>query len=212
MHRRALFGVIAASAALLAASAVAAAQGTLTASPSIVQRGATVTFNGGTCSAGTSAILLSKLFPGHAYGVGAVSVRVRANGRFTARFAVPTSVADGNYSVTARCGGANLGVVTHVRVQGGTFVTLLAAPSVVRRGGTVTIKGGVCTANSNAILLSKLFPGHAYGVGSITAKTGANGRFSRTYVVPKSKAPGSYSITARCGGGTLGVIARVRVS
>src|SRR3954447_22377902 len=122
MHRRALFGVIAASAALLAASAVAAAQGTLTASPSIVERGATVTFNGGTCSAGTSAILLSKLFPGHAYGVGAVSVRVRANGRFTARFAVPTSVADGNYSVTARCGGANLGVVAHVRVQGGTFV------------------------------------------------------------------------------------------
>ena len=124
----------------------------------------------------------------------------------------PTTVANGNYSVTARCGGGNLGVVAHVRVQGGAYVTLKAAPAVVRRGGSITITGGVCAANSNAILLSKLFPGHAYGVGAINAKTGANGRFSRTYVVPNSKAPGSYTITARCGGGTLGIVARVRVS
>ena len=139
-------------------------------------------------------------------------MRVRTNGRFTARFAVPTTIADGNYGVTARCGGGNLGVVAHVRVKGGTYVTLKAAPAVVTRGGTITITGGVCTANSTAILLSKLFPGHAYGVGALNAKTGANGRFSRTYVVPSSKAPGRYTITARCGGANLGVIARVRVS
>jgi hypothetical protein len=177
-----------------------------------VQRGAKVTFRGGTCSAGSTAILLSKLFPGHAYGVGALNAKVGSNGRFSQAFAVPTTVADGNYSVTARCGGANLGVVAHVRVRGGVFVTLTAAPAVVHRGGTITIKGGICTANSQAILLSKLFPGHAYGIGTLTATTGANGRFSRTYVVPSSKAPGSYTITARCGGANLGVIARVRVS
>jgi hypothetical protein len=155
---------------------------------------------------------LSKLFPGHAYGVGAIYAKVGSNGHFSRRFAVPTTVADGTYGVTARCGGGNLGVSAHVRVQGGVFVTLTAAPAVVRRGGIVTIKGGVCAANSNTILLSKLFPGHAYGIGSIVAKTGANGRFSRTYAVPKSSKPGSYTITARCGGATLGVVARVRVS
>ena len=189
-----------------------AAQGTLTASPSTVKRGATVTFSGGTCTAGSQAILLSKVFPGHAYGVGSITAKVGSNGRFSRAFAVPTSVADGNYSVTARCGGGNLGVVAHVRVQGGVFVTLKATPAVVRRGGTVTITGGVCTPNSNAILLSTLFPGHAYGVGAITARTGSNGRFSKAYVVPQSKAPGSYAITARCGGGTLGIVAHVRVS
>ena len=212
MHRRALLGVLAASAALLAASAVAAAQGTLIASPSTVQRGATVTFSGGTCTAGSKAILLSNLFPGHAYGVGAIYANVGSNGHFSRKFAVATRVPNGNYSVTARCGGGNLGVVAHVRVQGGVFATLTAEPAVVRRGGTITIKGGVCAANSNAILLSKLFPGHAFGIGSIIAKTGANGRFSRTYAVPSSKAPGSYTISARCGGGTLGIVARVRVS
>jgi hypothetical protein len=212
MHRIALLGVIATAAVLVAASTVVAAQGVLTASPSTVKRGATVTFRGGSCTAGSSAILLSRLFPGHAYGVGAITGKVGSNGRFTRTFAVPTTVADGNYGVTARCGGGNLGVVAHVRVQGGVYVTLKAAPAVVHRGGTVTITGGVCTPNSSAILLSKLFPGHAYGVGAITAKTDANGRFSKTYVVPKSKAAGSYTITARCSGGTLGVVARVRVT
>ncbi len=211
MHRSALLGVTAASAALVAASPVAAA-GTLTASPSTVQRGQTVKFSGGTCTAGSSALLLSKLFPGHQFGVGLIKAKVGSNGHFTRAWAVPTTVADGTYGVTARCGGGNLGVVAHVRVNGGVFVTLKASPTVVKRGGTITIAGGVCSPNSNAILLSKLFPGHAYGVGAIFARTGTNGRFTRTYVVPGSKAPGSYTITARCGGGTLGVVARVRVS
>src|SRR5262249_56580012 len=134
-------------------------------------------------------------FRGHGYGVGAITAKVASNGRFSKAFAVPTTVPDGNYGVTARCGGGNVGVVAHVRVRGGVFVTLKAAPANVRRGGTITITGGVCSPNSNAILLSKLFPGHAYGVGAIFAKTGANGRFTRTYVVPQSKAPGQYTIT-----------------
>jgi hypothetical protein len=213
MHRIALFGVVAAAVALVAASAVGASHNSLTASPSTVQRGAIVKFSGAACSPASPATLISKLFPGHAFGgEGAIGARVDSSGRFTRGWAVPTSTPDGSYSVTARCGGGNLGVVAHVRVHGGVFVTLTAAPAVVRRGGTVTIAGGVCTPNSDAILLSKLFPGHAYGVGAITAKTGANGRFSKAYVVPKLKAPGSYAITARCGGGTLGIVARVRVS
>jgi len=203
--------MIAGSTALVGASAVAAA-GTLTASPSTVQRGQTVTFSGGTCTAGSYAFLLSKLFPGHQFGVGLIKAKAGSNGHFSRAWAVPTTVADGAYGVTARCGGGTLGVVAHVRVKGGVFVMLKASPAVVKRGGTITITGGVCSSNSNAILLSKLFPGHAYGVGAIFAKTGANGRFTRTYVVPQSKALGRYTITARCGGGTLGVVARVRVN
>lgn len=117
MHRRALLGVLAGSAALVAASAVAAAQGTLIASPSTVQRGATVTFSGGTCTAGSKAILLSKLFPGHAYGVGAINAKTGANGRFSRTYVVPTSKAPGTYTITARCGGGTLGIVARVRVS-----------------------------------------------------------------------------------------------
>ena len=110
--------VVSAAALVLAASpALAAGGAALTASPASVSRGSTVTFTGAGCLRGDSVILISKLFPGHAYGEGAIRTTARANGHFTRRFVVRMSTARGRYGVTARCGGANLGVVAHVRVR-----------------------------------------------------------------------------------------------
>jgi len=110
--------VVSVAALVLAASpALAAGGAALTASPASVSRGSTVTFTGAGCLRGDSVILISKLFPGHAYGEGAVRTTARANGHFTRRFVVRMSTTRGRYAVTARCGGANLGVVAHVRVR-----------------------------------------------------------------------------------------------
>jgi hypothetical protein len=60
--------------------------------------------------------LISRLFPGHAYGIGAISARVRAGGHFKRSFRVRLATAHRRFTITARCGGANLGVATHLRV------------------------------------------------------------------------------------------------
>ena len=198
-------------AALVVAASVGAAGSTLRATPGLVQAGQTVTFTGSGCRAGETVILISKLFPGHGYGAaGDITAKAAANQTFRRAFAVRTTTAAGTYTVTARCGGGNLGVVARVQVT--AKPTLRAAPRVVHRGGTVRFTGGPCIAGDTVILLSKLFPGHAYGIGDITTKAAANGTFSRTFTVSSTTAAGSYAVTARCGGGNLGVVARVRVS
>ena len=61
-------------------------------------------------------------------------------------------------------------------------------------------------------LISKLFPGHAYGgAGAIKTTARAKGHFTRRFVVPRSTALGRYVVTARCGGGNLGIAAHLRV-
>jgi len=102
---------------LAATPALAAGGAALTASPASLSRGSTVTFTGAGCLRGDSVILISKLFPGHAYGEGAIRTIARANGHFTRRFVVRMTSAPGRYAVTARCGGGNLGIVAHVRVR-----------------------------------------------------------------------------------------------
>ena len=109
--------VVTVAAFVLAATPALAAGGALTATPASVSRGSTVTFTGAGCLRGDSVILISKLFPGHAYGEGAITTKARANGRFTRRFVVRMTTAPGRYGITARCGGGNLGVVAHVRVR-----------------------------------------------------------------------------------------------
>ena len=110
--------VVAVAALVLAATpALAAGGAALAVSPASVSRGSTVTFTGAGCHRGDSVILISRLFPGHAYGEGAITTKARANGHFTRRFAVRTSTARGRYGVTARCGGGNLGIVVHITVR-----------------------------------------------------------------------------------------------
>jgi hypothetical protein len=49
-------------------------------------------------------------------GVPAVFALVRTGGKFAVRTTIPRTKKHGRYTVTARCGGGNLGVVAHLRV------------------------------------------------------------------------------------------------
>jgi hypothetical protein len=90
---------------------------TLHVSPGVAHRGTMITITGSGCHAGDTAILLSRLFPGHAYGVGAITTKVRANGHFLRRFRVRATTVRRLYGITARCGGGNLGKEAWVRVK-----------------------------------------------------------------------------------------------
>jgi hypothetical protein len=115
---RALYGVLA-TMLLVAVFArpATASSATLHVSPTTAHRGSVVTFTGSGCLPGDSVFLISRLFPGHAYGIGAISTRVRANGHFLRRFRVRSTTPRRRYTITARCGGANLGVAAHLRVR-----------------------------------------------------------------------------------------------
>jgi hypothetical protein len=90
-------------------------------SPSAAPPGSVVVFTGSVakgCASGDEVTLISRLFPGHAFGgEGAVTTRVGTHGRFTRRFRIRAGTARRSYVVTARCGGANLGVEARVRVR-----------------------------------------------------------------------------------------------
>src|ERR671937_646113 len=97
--------------------AVAVLAATLHVTPTVAARGTVVTFTGSGCTAGDTVFLISRLFPGHAYGVGAISTRARANGHFLRRFRIRLTTPPRRYGITARCGGGNLGIVVHMRVR-----------------------------------------------------------------------------------------------
>jgi hypothetical protein len=88
-------------------------------SPSAAKPGSVVVFTGSVakgCAVGDQVTLISRLFPGHAFGgEGAVSTRVGTHGGFTRRFSIRAGTARRTYIVTARCGGANLGVEARLR-------------------------------------------------------------------------------------------------
>jgi hypothetical protein len=88
--------------------------------PSTVHRGHVVTIRGnaGTCAVGNTVYVISRAFV-HTHqfaGVSAVLAKVRAGGAFGARTRIPARRHVGRYSVTARCGGGNLGIVAHLKV------------------------------------------------------------------------------------------------
>ena len=94
-------------------------------------------------------------------------------------------------------------------------VSLAATPSSVRRGGSVLVRGvaGGCTAGDTVTILSRAFPAtHSFaGVPAVLAQVGAAGRFSATTRIPTTRPSGTYLVTARCGGGNLGVSAHLTV-
>lgn len=121
MRPRLILPVIVVAAAL-AGSAVALAGGkALRLSPSSVVRGRFVTVSGSVdhgCSVRDSVTLISRAFV-HTHdfaGVAAVFAPVRANGTFRAVTRIPASRRPGRYTVTARCGGGNLGIVRYLTV------------------------------------------------------------------------------------------------
>jgi hypothetical protein len=81
---------------------------------------------------------------------------------------------------------------------------------VVRVFGTVA---GGCATGDQVTLISKAFSGtHEFaGVPAIFARSRSDGSFSKRTRVPGTRKPGRYSISGRCGGGNLGVQARLRI-
>src|SRR3954466_9653679 len=92
---------------------------------------------------------------------------------------------------------------------------LAVAPSSVAAGGSVTVTGN-CEPNTSGTAISPAFlhdaPHDFAGVGAVTFTTDAAGNFSAAAQIPASRTPGSYKVTARCGGGNLGLEAPLAVT
>ena len=84
-------------------------------------------------------------------------------------------------------------------------------PASVASGGTVTVSGTGCRAGDLVYLISPPFVGHAFVPHSVATRAHSNGSFSRSVHIRTSIRAGRYLITARCGGGNIGVSARLRV-
>ena len=84
-------------------------------------------------------------------------------------------------------------------------------PGSIARGGTVTVSGKGCRAGDLVYLISPPFVGHAFVAHSVATHARSNGAFSRSVRIRTSIHAGRYLITARCGGGNLGVFAALRV-
>jgi len=93
--------------------------------------------------------------------------------------------------------------------------TLVLAPTSVPRGGVVHVSG-TCQANTSGYAISRAFLHDAThdfaGVGAAPFSTNASGAFAVDALVPASITPGSYTVTARCGGGNLGLSDRLTVT
>ena len=93
--------------------------------------------------------------------------------------------------------------------------SLTLIPSSVKRGHTVLIKGSAdgCAVGNTVFIISKAFV-HAHdfaGLPAVLAKVKYGGSFRATTRIPAAKRPGRYGVTARCGGGNLGVLKHLTV-
>ena len=94
-------------------------------------------------------------------------------------------------------------------------VSLSVSPTTVRAGHLVKIKGSAdgCRIGNTVYILSRAFV-HTHqfaGVPAVLAKVRAGGSFGTTTTIPRSRRAARYVVTARCGGGNLGVTAHLRV-
>jgi len=71
-----------------------------------------------------------------------------------------------------------------------------------------------CSVPGDVTLISGAFEGlgEFAGVGATTAQADASGNFSTTVALSTSVAAGTYDVSARCGGGNLGVTASLTVT
>jgi hypothetical protein len=95
-------------------------------------------------------------------------------------------------------------------------VALTVKPRTVPRGGSALVSGvaGDCTAGDQVTIISRAFAStHSFaGVPALFARVGSAGRFAATARIPAARRLGTYLLTARCGGGNLGVSARLTVT
>ena len=92
---------------------------------------------------------------------------------------------------------------------------LHVTPAAVAPGGTVRVTGNAdgCPRGDVVTVISRAFRGHAFaGVGAVFTRVGAGGAFAARARIRTRIRAGRYIVTARCGGGNLGVAARLRVT
>jgi hypothetical protein len=84
----------------------------------------------------------------------------------------------------------------------------------VSQGGVVRVSGQ-CEPDTSGVVISKAFLHNAThdfaGVGAVPFTTGTSGRFVVVGRIPNTLAVGTYTVTARCGGGNLGISRRLTV-
>lgn len=106
-----------------------------------------------------------------------------------------------------------------VAMTAGTAVAAAASlhvsPTHVAAGGVVHVTGS-CDPNTTAFAISRAFLHDAThdfaGVGAVSVTSDAAGNFAADAQIPSSRAPGTYQVTGRCGGGNLGVSATLVVT
>src|SRR5262245_56180658 len=91
--------------------------------------------------------------------------------------------------------------------------TVATGETVVVSGDTI-VNGSHCATGDDVTLISNAFVGHAEfaGEGAVSTPVDATGHFSVSVTINAAVAPGTYTITGRCGGGNLGVEATLVVT
>ena len=90
---------------------------------------------------------------------------------------------------------------------------LRVQPRVAHAGAVVHVRGNAdgCPRPDSVAIISRAFPGHGFaGLGVVYARVRAGGRFAATARIRRA-AHGRYRVSARCGGGNLGVVPHIRV-
>lgn len=93
--------------------------------------------------------------------------------------------------------------------------SLSVSPATVHRGHAVVLKGSAdgCVVGNTVTLISGAFV-HTHdfaGLPAVFTKVKHGGTFKKATTIPATKKPRRYAITARCGGGNLGVVAHLKV-
>ena len=93
--------------------------------------------------------------------------------------------------------------------------SLAVHPASLYTGEAVRVSGSAagCPAGDQITLISPAFSRrHEFaGQPAIFAMVRSGGRFSARTRIPSGRRPGRYTVSGRCGGGNLGVTARLRV-
>ena len=121
---------------------------------------------------------------------------------------------------TSACGGGGGGGGSTAAPAGTTTSpsspTLTLSPSSVAPGDAVSISGsaGDCPPGDDVIVISRAFPGpeEFAGVPAVTAPVQSDGSFSASATIASDQEPGTYDVTARCGGGNLGLLEHLTVT
>ena len=108
--------------------------------------------------------------------------------------------------------------LTMVFLTSGSAATppsITLTPNPVTRGHSVVITGsaGGCAVGNRVSIISKAFV-HTHdfaGLPAVLAKVKYGGHFRVTTRIPATKRPGRYTVTARCGGGNLGLLKHLTV-